>query len=63
MRHIYTGNPNQTLNIRRGQGDNKEGDKIFIHIVERDENGKEKIIRKSYAVSYTHLTLPTIYSV
>lgn len=48
MRGIYTGKNNLTLNIRRGQGDSLEGDKIFIHVVERDKNGKEKIIKKSF---------------
>lgn len=36
------------MNIRRGQGDELEGDKIFIHVVERDECGEERIIKKSF---------------
>lgn len=48
MRGIYTGKKNQTLNIRRGQGSEREGEKIFIHVVERDEHGKQKIIKKSF---------------
>lgn len=48
MKNIYTGKMNQTLNIRKHQGDSLEGSKLFIHVVERDEYGNETIIKKSF---------------
>ena len=48
MSNIYTGKQGVKLNIRRGQGSEQEGEKIFIHIVERDKNGKEIISHKSF---------------
>lgn len=49
MRGIRTGKNNQTLNIRRGSQESySDGEKLFIHVVERDENGKETIIKKTF---------------
>lgn len=51
MRNIRTGKMNQTLNIRRGRCNEFEGDKLFIHVVEKDEKGKETILKKSFVTA------------